>query len=619
MPQGKKFNEENLKIIKSLESKDIIACPGSGKTTTLLAKIFVISNHFPLQNNQGICVITHTNVAIDEIKERLGTESNKLFEYPNFFGTIQSFVNQFLAIPYFQNTYGKNVVSIDDDIYNKEMIKEFYSMSRVLRFGLEKKFNTRDLLIEGITNLRFCLDSDLLVNRYTGQPLYKQGKTLEALKDIKKKIMEKGILCYDDAYWLAQKYLQKCEVPLQEIFSNRFKFLFIDEMQDTSRLQCEYLNRIFDKEKVIVQRFGDPNQSIYEDSTKSSWEFWDEPLRITNSKRNSPIISKMLSHFEIADSGMNGNNDIDIITPKILIFRESNINCVLPKFGQLIAENKLNLNPHCTFKAVGRIGKKNENGRLNITSYFPEYSRKVTDTKSKLYLTDFLSKEKIDPNNNKDVDEYKNSILNALIRLLWIAQIKKDTSNYFTKKSLLEKIEQENPSVFLELEENLFTWCLKIRRGEDITQEFINQSNKILSTIYNHNDFEIFEKFYKEMGTETKTKQVLNSPNIFNYPISEVEKLQIHLNTVAGVKGETHTATLFLETCYYTDDVRTLIDYFKGQNKKSKIGKREISALKHTYVAMSRPTHLLCIAAQKSSIDGHEKELKLAGWELIEL
>ena len=64
------FDSEKIAIIECNETKDIKACPGSGKTTALLAKLIILANRMPLPNNQGICVLTHTNVAIDEIKSK---------------------------------------------------------------------------------------------------------------------------------------------------------------------------------------------------------------------------------------------------------------------------------------------------------------------------------------------------------------------------------------------------------------------------------------------------------------------------------------------------------------------------------------------------------------------
>lgn len=110
--------EERLPIITNFqESFDVNACPGSGKTTVLLAKLIILARKLPLNDGQGVCVLTHTNVAINEIKTRLGDKSDILFKYPNFFGTIQQFIDKYLAIPFLKKLTCANVRSIDDDIY----------------------------------------------------------------------------------------------------------------------------------------------------------------------------------------------------------------------------------------------------------------------------------------------------------------------------------------------------------------------------------------------------------------------------------------------------------------------------------------------------------------------
>ena len=100
---------ERHAFIKCIDkSIDVEACPGSGKTTCLLAKLYLLSEKMPFENGRGICVLTHTNVAINEIKNKLGAKPDRLFQYPNFFGTIQSFVDKYLAIPYYAIVNNKN-------------------------------------------------------------------------------------------------------------------------------------------------------------------------------------------------------------------------------------------------------------------------------------------------------------------------------------------------------------------------------------------------------------------------------------------------------------------------------------------------------------------------------
>ena len=85
--------------IKNFSTADFEACPGSGKTTLLVAKLAIMANLWG-SRRQGICVLSHTNAARDEIGSRLNScaAGVALLRYPHFVGTIHSFVNEFLAI-----------------------------------------------------------------------------------------------------------------------------------------------------------------------------------------------------------------------------------------------------------------------------------------------------------------------------------------------------------------------------------------------------------------------------------------------------------------------------------------------------------------------------------------
>ena len=95
LPYGMHFDDERNFFIKYLDNCDLLAVPGSGKTTALQAKIVCLSRHLPLNNNKGILVLSHTNNAVTEIKKKLHTECYNLFEAPHFIGTVQDFVDTF--------------------------------------------------------------------------------------------------------------------------------------------------------------------------------------------------------------------------------------------------------------------------------------------------------------------------------------------------------------------------------------------------------------------------------------------------------------------------------------------------------------------------------------------
>ncbi len=115
MGNGIHFNTSQRDAIRNLDSVDIQAFPGSGKTTTLVAKLAILAKKWPFTHS-GICVLSHTNVARSEIETRLGNtpEGAKLLSYPHFVGTLHSFFDTYVALPWIRSK-GVHLNMIDTD------------------------------------------------------------------------------------------------------------------------------------------------------------------------------------------------------------------------------------------------------------------------------------------------------------------------------------------------------------------------------------------------------------------------------------------------------------------------------------------------------------------------
>lgn len=97
--------------------------------------------------------------------------------------------------------------------------------------------------------------------------------------------------------------------------------------------------------------------------------------------------------------------------------------------------------------------------------------------------------------------------------------------------------------------------------------------------------------------------------NLYRYP-NDAPKVQIRVGSIHSIKGETHTATLVLETFWNNHSLDALLPWLKGSKSGSKsTGQRQTTRLKLHYVAMTRPTHLLCLAVKRSSLEGEKGEL----------
>ena len=64
---GNSFDNERTNFITNLNTCDLLAVPGSGKTTALIAKLYCIAQNMPFEDGSGVLVLAHTNNEFEEI------------------------------------------------------------------------------------------------------------------------------------------------------------------------------------------------------------------------------------------------------------------------------------------------------------------------------------------------------------------------------------------------------------------------------------------------------------------------------------------------------------------------------------------------------------------------
>lgn len=596
--KGESFCQERRNFICSLDSLDVQACPGSGKTTALLAKLLILASKLPLPNNAGICILTHTNAAIDEIKKKFGKQASKIFQYPHYVGTIQTFVDKYLAIPAFIHRYGKRPLKIDNEQFNYEIECPQGVNLYNARFYLNKNHIN-------LSDLRFSFKNFLISKSLNDETRFVGGvtPTYKAIEQHKLMVLEKGYLCFDDAYALAYQHLQKFP-QICSLFSLRFKYVFIDEMQDTDFHQNYILDKVFGSGQTIVQRIGDQNQAIYTYNVREDLVWKPQnTIYINGSKRFSPFIANAIKNLGLNPQEMEGNINQPSIKPILILFDDIDIIRVIPYFcelinKELIQKGKLQGIANPVYKVVGWVGKEHES-KHTILNYWPSYANVRKKKKStKTCLDDFVGLTSCDETR---AVFYKDSIVNGIIRFLKINNVTNLDNRYFTPSALFSYLQEKQPVLLNELNLNLTKWVLQISQGIDIFDQVKSFLHKIA-----HDDkfgFSVNSKntqnfFEREVMAESdiRVESCLKLPN----------NISISVDTIHGVKGETHTSTLYLETFNNVYDVSCILDYFNPNAERKKLNVTQKRALKMAYVAMSRSTHLLCVAIHKNT-PGHGK------------
>jgi len=150
-----------------------------------------------------------------------------------------------------------------------------------------------------------------------------------------------------------------------------------------------------------------------------------------------------------------------------------------------------------------------------------------------------------------------------------------------------------------------------------IVQQFLPlfniQANAEMNNFLNGQNIALQHHPLNPENAGNQFKHTYNGANVLH----SAKQINIHVSTIHGVKGETHAASLCLETFYFTEDIKKILRYLKiGLGAALPAGPvRLIEVLKMAYVAMSRPSHFLCVAIRNDDITPNDiLELEAAGW-----
>jgi DNA helicase-2/ATP-dependent DNA helicase PcrA len=210
---------------------------GSGKTYSLIQVIRKVIEDNPTSK---VACMTYTNAAVKEIEDRV-------------------------------NHKNLNVSTIHDFLWDN--IKHFQKELKLAIIELAKDENVTKIKIDDINNIL----NDFFDNRE--EPVKIQYKEYLKLKE--------GIISHDEllviADFMFNKYTKLCD-----IVKDKYRFIFIDEYQDTHREVVKILLEHFTKSKKqsIIGFFGDAMQSIYDDGIGNINEYkGDEDGKVKEVKK----------------------------------------------------------------------------------------------------------------------------------------------------------------------------------------------------------------------------------------------------------------------------------------------------------------------------------------------
>ncbi|BFL10996.1 UvrD-helicase domain-containing protein [[Clostridium] hylemonae] len=613
------FDDARKQVIKNMESIDIQAFPGSGKTTILVAKLAILAKKWSFPNS-GICVLSHTNVAREEIEDRLGNSDvgRKLLSYPHFIGTVHSFCDTYITLPWLRSK-GYQINMIDTQ-YVREIRWKALSYKTCSYLEMQHRDN------------EIC--------EYKGEigkiNWDKGGSTKQKILDVIEKTQRAGYFTFGEMLLFAKKILNEYS-DLSESIQQRFPILFIDEAQDTDLSQWELINKAFGKANIksIRQGYGDSNQAIYSNINVDD-EVTNFPrenaLVLSESRRFGSDIAKLANTVAVSKEQMTGTTNKfnkKNIEHTIFLFEKNRAADVIKRYGQLVintfSDEELNacVNEGCHVVGMVHV-KKDETTEKKfpkgIYDYWNSYdAHKSSKTVMPKYLIEYFRRGIEDFRNNGEKIQQIEWIakgIRHLINILNKSNYIPATGNIFA--GMQKALTQDQSRKFRELMKELSDIDVFINEKD---WESLIQNLKNLLALFNLKSYDNVKQFWKWIPEENLPYEEVESQQrkMVNHYIYKDEvsgrSVDLEFGSIHSVKGRTHLSTLVLETFLRTHNMKKILKYLCATPPKS-IGKEQ-KRLRCQYVAMTRARALLCLAIPINFVDDKAQEsLKSLGWKI---
>jgi len=553
-----------------LESDGLVtlkACPGSGKTFVVSEKIKQLLSSWK-QFHCGVAALSFTNIASEEILQRIN--NGRPLAYPHFAGTLDSFLNEYIALP-----FGHLVL----ESKKRPTIDVGFSRNIAIRWRPEchkrccdslnqfhyKWFNQHLFLMHGNDHVQ-CVRKTI-----NGIPYM---LPCESYKNL---LWKKGIINQQDIPAIVLG-LFNTYPNIASAIAKRFPIILLDEAQDTSEEQMQVIDKLIIA-GIKCFLVGDSDQAIYDWRNASSKSFLDKctdslwtPLELSSNFRSSQMICDAISHFSCSQSKMEAKGlEKNCPIKPLLILYDNNQNSysdLKTLFKTKCTENGIALSQN----SIAILTRKNH--RKEIKNLWKStICKNFADASIELSLGHRV----------KAVEKCQKAMFELIIDSpiqLNDSEILKKRQQFYSDKKWLDltgKFFSILPDISLgiqewlkklieQIETNLVEWSITKRSECDLT---LKNMIKTRDSVYP--DFKQWPLniFYNQVSFDNECLE----------------------STVHGVKGRTFDATmLIVESTQGTTLTTGLITTGDLKDENMRIA----------YVAMSRPRKFLCIALPKT-------------------
>ena len=482
------------------ENMFLINAPaGSGKTTFIKNKINEI-----IENNKtcNILCITYTKRAAEELMAKINSKNVKI-------ATIHSFISEFLKI-YFSN---RKVIDLYFETYKENILNRINNPSN------DEQIN--------ITNQKYKEEHD---GNLSFEYIKNNTKSI-SYNELSYNSLYYGGLSHDALLSFAEILLDKFPI-IKKRLSSLYKYIFIDEYQDTSASILRFFYNSVKDTQTKLFLCGDKMQQIYKnyDGTFEEYltKFNSSTYLLNTNYRSSECIVTVLNNIYNDSSFIQKISDIQEKGNKPQVYITEDINSTLntiedetPKIFKLFIYNKER------FEKIGAKNLYEQVSNMEKYSFGKKYSPVDVLLKNDIDNPDPLFKLLFELNDF--LKKYKLKQYGLLIQKI------NNKKHKIYNKNTLKINKHEDKNNFQTLIESIYN---KYNENIKILEflKFINDKNFVLNSI--------IENYLED--TENNEYS-----NVLEQNIGEFRKLCEYLETPKistqhGVKGEGHDEVVFI-------------------------------------------------------------------------
>ncbi|MBU2564103.1 UvrD-helicase domain-containing protein [Patescibacteria group bacterium] len=247
----KDLNEKQKQAVETINGPVLILSgPGSGKTKVITHRLaYLIENKISPSN---LLAVTFTNKAAEEMKLRVINILKRKTDIP-FIGTFHSFCLRILRKEIDKLNYKKSFVIFDED----DQLKVIKKIIKVLnvdqdQFSAKKISNTISSLKNEVIDYKTYEENAIE---------YFEKKISKIYTQYQLELKKNNALDFDDLIMFCVQLFEQFPEVLEK-YQDKFKYIMVDEYQDTDPAQYKLIKSLAEKHKNLCC-VGDDSQAIF--------------------------------------------------------------------------------------------------------------------------------------------------------------------------------------------------------------------------------------------------------------------------------------------------------------------------------------------------------------------